>query len=346
MKPWHLSSAIVFLCVFLSGSGFPATYDLTGQVTVIAKDHWNDCGLSNPDTEESTIILIQRDDSFSVYDIEEGFIFEASVNGAQYNVLTDHCMEEDEVELFCAPMTCTLTATSDSNATGRCNWKYSNGYTCSGGHNISMTKAYQSNPTYNATGLWIYSEQAGGSNDCGVPNPAPASGTLIINQTGNKATAVDNSGKQYDGFVSGSTYMMVTHYYESARTVSRIQSITLGGGGTSGTGSCKWFWEEEPDTLCGGQLPLLVEKAWTIMASAGPGGTISPSGSTVVPHDGDRLITITPNRGYQVQDVLVDGVSVGATGTYTFSNVRTDHTIEAVFRKIASLPFLQLLLED
>jgi len=96
VKTWYLSCVIVLIGVFLSINGFSATYDLTGQATVIASGHWNDCALSNPGTEQSTIILIQNGDRFTVFDIEEGFIFEASVSGSQYNILTDHCVEEDE----------------------------------------------------------------------------------------------------------------------------------------------------------------------------------------------------------------------------------------------------------
>jgi len=346
VKTWHFSSVIVLVGVFLSVNGFPATYDLTGRVTINASNHWNDCDLSNPSTEESTIILIQRGDRFTVFGIDEGFQFEASVSGAQYTVLTDHCAEVDEVEVFCAPMTCILTATSDSEASGTCNWTYSNGNTCSGGHNISLTKQFQSNPTYNATGLWIYSEQPGGSNNCGVAFSEPVSGTLTVAQAGNKVESVDNTGKSYAGFVSGSTYTMVTYYYENGRTVSRIQTITLGSGGTSGSGSCRWFWEKEPDLLCGGEFPLLVQKAWKITATAGSGGTISPSGSVVVPYNGNQTFTIVPNQGYRIQDVRVDGVSVGSTKTYTFSNVQTAHTLEALFGKRAGMSFLQLLVDD
>lgn len=347
VKTWHLSSALVLFGVFLSTSGVPATYDSTGQATVTSSGHWNNCSVSNPGTEESTIILIQNGNRFTVFEVDEGFIFEASVSGAQYNIQTEFCAEEGTALVFCAPMTCTLTATSDYNAAGTCNWTYRSGSTtCSGGHNVSIVKQIQSNPTYNATGLWIYAEQPGGTNNCGVTFPVPASGTLTVTQTGNKVTAVNNEGKRYDGFVSGSIYTMVAYYFENARTVSQVQTITLGSSGRRGSGFFKWFWAEEPDNFCGGEFPLLIEKAWIIQATAGFGGTISPSGSVAVPNNGNLLITIAPERGYGLRDVLVDGVSVGATRTYTFSNVLAGHTIEAVFWKIAGPPFLQLLFGD
>jgi mannose/cellobiose epimerase-like protein (N-acyl-D-glucosamine 2-epimerase family) len=70
---------------------------------------------------------------------------------------------------------------------------------------------------------------------------------------------------------------------------------------------------------------------FTITATAGSGGTISPSGSLSVLQNGSRTFTITPDAGYTVSDVLVDGVSAGPLTTYAFSNVTANHTISAVF---------------
>ena len=68
-----------------------------------------------------------------------------------------------------------------------------------------------------------------------------------------------------------------------------------------------------------------------ITASAGSGGVISPSGSVSVNYGGSQTFIITPNTGYSVASVVVDGVSQGAITTYTFSNVQTTHTISATF---------------
>ena len=69
----------------------------------------------------------------------------------------------------------------------------------------------------------------------------------------------------------------------------------------------------------------------TITASAGTGGSISPSGSVPVQDGGSQTFTITPNSGYAISNVLVDRQSVGAVRSYTFSNVRSNHTISASF---------------
>ncbi len=69
-----------------------------------------------------------------------------------------------------------------------------------------------------------------------------------------------------------------------------------------------------------------------IVASAGANGSISPSGSVLVNNATSKTFTITANSGYQVNDVLVDGSSVGAVNTYTFNNVTANHTIAASFK--------------
>lgn len=71
----------------------------------------------------------------------------------------------------------------------------------------------------------------------------------------------------------------------------------------------------------------------TIKATSGANGTVSPSGWTSVREGRDQTFTITPDKGYAVAKVLVDGKSVGAVKSYTFKNVTKDHTIEAIFMK-------------
>ena len=71
--------------------------------------------------------------------------------------------------------------------------------------------------------------------------------------------------------------------------------------------------------------------AYTITASAGANGTISPSGSVSVAGGASQTFTITPASGYNVASVTVDGSSVGAVTSYPFSNVTANHTISATF---------------
>jgi len=69
----------------------------------------------------------------------------------------------------------------------------------------------------------------------------------------------------------------------------------------------------------------------TITATAGGGGSINPSGPVNVAHGTDATFAVNPADCYHVADVLVDGVSQGPKTTYTFMDVRADHTIQATF---------------
>ena len=70
---------------------------------------------------------------------------------------------------------------------------------------------------------------------------------------------------------------------------------------------------------------------YTITASSGANGSVAPAGVTTVNYGGNQTYTITPTSGYSVSSVLVDGTSMGAVGTYTFSSVTANHTITATF---------------
>ena len=77
---------------------------------------------------------------------------------------------------------------------------------------------------------------------------------------------------------------------------------------------------------------------YTIKAAAGSGGSISPSGSVSVREGRDQTFTITPDKGYAVANVKIDGKSIGAVKSYTFENVRRTHTIEVIFMKANGNP--------
>ena len=77
---------------------------------------------------------------------------------------------------------------------------------------------------------------------------------------------------------------------------------------------------------------------YTIKATAGAGGSISPSGSVSVREGRDQTFTITPDKDYAVANVKIDGKSIGAVKSYTFENVRRTHTIEVIFMKANGNP--------
>ena len=71
----------------------------------------------------------------------------------------------------------------------------------------------------------------------------------------------------------------------------------------------------------------------TITATAGANGSISPSGKVEVVEGADQAFSITANKGYEIESLKVDGAAVSTATSYTFTNVRAAHTIEATFKQ-------------
>ena len=114
--------------------------------------------------------------------------------------------------------------------------------------------------------------------------------------------------------------------------------------GSSGTGSGTVMYSVAPNsgssrstalTIAGQQFTVSQTgvQAYTITASVGAGGTISPSGSVSVNYLTSQTFTITPKSGYRIKRVTIDGTSVGAVSSYTFTNINMNHTIKALFGK-------------
>ena len=141
-------------------------------------------------------------------------------------------------------------------------------------------------------------------------NTAVGSDTMVvINFTDPSFTAQDNILSYWNG----TSWVRVTSYFISPHTISGIFPLSALTGTRIVVGKAAGL------TTC------------TITAQAGSGGSISPSGNLSVSYGSDSSFIITPSAGYHVADVLVDGVSVGAVTSYTFSNVTAAHTITASF---------------
>ena len=72
----------------------------------------------------------------------------------------------------------------------------------------------------------------------------------------------------------------------------------------------------------------------TINVIAGNGGSISPSGIVQVEDGGSITFTMTPDEGYELDELIIDGMSVILSDTYTLNNVRSEHTVYAIFREL------------
>ena len=138
-----------------------------------------------------------------------------------------------------------------------------------------------------------------------------ANKTVSIN-AGSRSNYRFNGWTSSDGISFANAGSPSTTFVMPGKNVTVTANWTYNGGGGGGGTSYDYF---------------------TITASAGAGGSISPSGSFSVREGRDKTFTITPDSGYRISDVLVDGQSVGAVSSYTFDNVQKRHTIEAVFAK-------------
>lgn len=78
-----------------------------------------------------------------------------------------------------------------------------------------------------------------------------------------------------------------------------------------------------------------IQTQFTITATAGEGGKIAPTGTTKVYKGTSKAFTITPNAGYHVDSLTVDGTAVNVVTEYTFSDVTANHTIAVTFAKDA-----------
>ena len=99
-------------------------------------------------------------------------------------------------------------------------------------------------------------------------------------------------------------------------------------------------------TFVDGKLTVSVRPYYTITATAGIHGSISPAGSVSVIHGGSQSFTITPDTGYAIANVKIDGVSIGAARYYTFENVTSAHTIEAVFMRKNGNPQTGVMVDE
>jgi hypothetical protein len=76
---------------------------------------------------------------------------------------------------------------------------------------------------------------------------------------------------------------------------------------------------------------------YEIVAQAFAGGTITPAGVFAVNHGDNKTFEMTPDNNFQIKDVIVNGESMGAVGTYTFSDIRGNNTIKAYFEVLKNI---------
>jgi predicted ester cyclase len=108
----------------------------------------------------------------------------------------------------------------------------------------------------------------------------------------------------------------------------RVADVVVDGRSVGARTSYTFFLVHADHTISASFTP----DVYIITATAGPNGSISPSGVVTVNRGNNATFTITPDAGHRIQRVVVDGVNRGAITSYTFTNVRKNHTVAAYFR--------------
>ncbi len=210
--------------------------------------------------------------------------------------------------------------------------------------------------------MWSVAEFVDATNSYGVRvtkliAPAPATPSVLADVvTGQAATPVTLTGVSvagtgfYDpganlpgvqpfshlsatitnGAASGTPPTVVSATYVNPTTINLVLNTTSATANLTGQKYTLNITNPDGQTSSAAVVKVNLN-GFTISASAGAGGTISPSGAVLVTPGGNQTFAITPGACFNIGDVLVDGASVGAVATYTFTNVTATHTISASF---------------
>ncbi len=153
---------------------------------------------------------------------------------------------------------------------------------------------------------------------------------LVISKPGKGTGTVSGTGINC-GDTCLAFYNPATVVPLSAKADAGSSFAGWSGGGCSGTGLCTTTINGATTIKAPFNASLVT---YVITATVnGTGGAISPSGTSSVSSGRSKIFTITPNSRYRISSVIVDGKSVGAVTTYTFSNVTANHTIIAAFKR-------------
>ncbi|MFV0496985.1 MAG: InlB B-repeat-containing protein [Candidatus Fimivivens sp.] len=133
----------------------------------------------------------------------------------------------------------------------------------------------------------------------------------------------NNAGTTEDRLVLANKNSATTTFVMPTRAVTITATYTGRGSGGGGNGSSG-----------GGSEDVVYNDYYVITSAASSGGTISPMGAFFMEEGKDKTFTMTPDDGYTISNILVDGESVGVVTTYTFKNIMQNHKIEVIFSKV------------
>jgi len=158
------------------------------------------------------------------------------------------------------------------------------------------------------------------------------SGPHTISATFTKITHFISASAGPEGTILPAGRVEVVHGARQTFTITpsanyHVSSLDVDGTRLGATGTYT-FYEVASDHVIHANF---LANQHSILATAGPNGSISPSGSVIVAHGASQAFSFTPDANYEIADVTVDSISVGPVSEYTFQDVAKDHAISVAF---------------
>ena len=153
--------------------------------------------------------------------------------------------------------------------------------------------------------------------------PAP-----VVSFSANPLTVVTGDVTTLSWASTSATTCTAGGAWSGAKAIAGSEAVTVAQNSTY-TLACSGPGGTDTESLEVAVTPRM----FTLTVTQGANGTIAPD-TTTVAEGGSQVFTVTPDEGYRIEDVLVNGVSVGTNSSYTFSDVQSNQTITAVFTAI------------
>ncbi|OCT15206.1 hypothetical protein A8709_13975 [Paenibacillus pectinilyticus] len=166
----------------------------------------------------------------------------------------------------------------------------------------------------------------------------PASKDVVVHRASTVYTITSSAGN--NGSISPSDSVAVNEGTDKTFTITpnngyMIDTFKVDGTDSTVTNNTYTFTNVTSDHTINVTFKQVPPTIYTITATAGSNGSISPSGSFVMAEGTGKTFTITPNNGYMIDTFKVDGTDSTVTNnTYTFTNVTSDHTINVTFKQV------------
>lgn len=226
----------------------------------------------------------------------------------------------------------TATSQATTSATATSVTFTSNSYTVPAGHRILLRIYYTNNDSSTRTAR-VYCNNNTDVRYNSYINLSESAGPPAVTHT---VTASAGVG----GAISPTGAVSVTEHSSQSFTISHNANYILTDvliDGVSDPSAVAANGYTFADVTADHTIQAVFTPTYTITPTSGSNGAISPGAAVVIVSGGSQTFDITPNSGYQVQDVLVNGTSVGPVTTYTFTNVTSNQTISATFAVQTSL---------